>query len=215
MRPPAPPPQLPLLRSYEFGVLSDGKRLPAAVGELPSFTFSSLAQGNNSLYVCAADADGARYCESGVAAVRNPPANFNAAAALDAFNETQAAATGDVAALASVAMAVSNIADFVGSAIAGSNATNSSSTNATAAQAKIDSKAANLITSLAANADVRDPAAMATVVTAVVSLSKASSTMSTSTKANVLAVTSKGACRACAWLACIGRYPALRCAASH
>eukprot|EP00775_Hariotina_reticulata_P012979 gene12979-13108_t len=181
--------------SYEFGVVTNGRNVPASVSDLASYTITGLPKGNSTVYGCAMDAEFARFCTSQTISVKEPAANFSAAAALDSVDVSQAASTGDVAALTKVALAVTNLADFVTT----SSQSNSSTVNATAAaaaaaaaQAKVDAKAASIISSLASKVDARDPQAMQTVVTAVVSLGKASANMSAETKASVLSVTSAG-----------------------
>jgi len=176
---------------YEFGVVTNGRNIPASISDLASYTITGLPKGSSTIYGCAVDADGAHFCTSGDVVVKDPPANFSAAAALDSVDVTQAASTGDVAALTKIAMSVSNLAAYV-TASSVSLAQTLTSTTAAAAQAKVDAKAASIITSLAAKVDARDHQAMQTVVTAVVSLGKASANMSAATKASVLSVTSAG-----------------------
>jgi hypothetical protein len=161
------------------------------VSDLATYSITGLPKGSSTIYGCAVDADGAHFCTSGDVVVKDPPANFSAAAALDSVDVTQAASTGDVAALTKIAMSVSNLAAYV-TASSVSLAQTLTSTTAAAAQAKVDAKAASIITSLAAKVDARDYQAMQTVVTAVVSLGKASANMSAATKASVLSVTSAG-----------------------
>ena len=171
--------------------MTNGHNVPASVSDLATYTITGLPKGNSTVYGCAVDAEFARFCTHQVVSVKEPAANFNAAAALDSVDVTQAASTGDVAALTKVALSVTNLADFVTTSSQSSSSTVNASA-AAAAQAKVDAKAASIITSLAAKVDARDPQAMQTVVTAVVSLGKASANMSAATKASVLSVTSAG-----------------------
>ncbi len=59
--------------SYEFGVLHGQQMVPEATGlSVPHYTFTTLAAGNTSIYVCVVDDQGARACSSQAVSVEAP-----------------------------------------------------------------------------------------------------------------------------------------------
>lgn len=112
--------------SYEFGTV-DGSSVSRSLysGSSSSYTYSSLPQGNNTLYVCVTDTLGAKACETSIAAVQPPPADFKPTDELSKLDINKVASTSDVSVAADIAASIFNY-----NAISKSNSGQKSSGNA-------------------------------------------------------------------------------------
>ncbi|KAF6257590.1 hypothetical protein COO60DRAFT_1210744 [Scenedesmus sp. NREL 46B-D3] len=160
-----------------------------------------LPEGNNTLYVCVADNDGAQACETTVVTVKKEE-NFRLSDAVSKFDVGQLAGANDVGVLAAGAAALQSMNAYVQQQATGDAALDGSDTSSTAAdtaqkkklQEEIDTKAGALISSLAGNADnlVSDPQSMQQVISAAAALSQTSSASSQETQSNLLSIAQAG-----------------------
>lgn len=116
--------------SYEFGIV-DNTNVSHSLysGSSSSYTYSSLPQGNNTLYVCITNALGAKTCETSTAAVDPPPANFKPTDALSKLDVDKVASTSDVSVAADIAASISNY-----NAISNSNSQQAASTSSSSSR---------------------------------------------------------------------------------
>jgi hypothetical protein len=128
----------------------------------PTFVFSGLPIGQNTLYVCAVDSDRAQTCAETVVTVEAAAADFKVADAITAFDVTQLKNAGDVSVLASGAKALSSLSSFAGRADVVAGKTEQESAQV---QTLIAAKAGSMISTLANSADsyVNDPQTMSQV----------------------------------------------------
>jgi hypothetical protein len=161
-----------LLCSYEFGIVdAAGMRKSLYTGtSIAEFSSSlMLPEGNNTLYVCVSDNDGAQACETTVVTVKKDE-NFQLSDAISKFDVGHLASTNDVGVLAAGAAALQSMNAYAQKQVAGDGAAGGNDTSSSAAdeaqkqklQEEIDTKAGALINSLAGNADalVSDPQSM-------------------------------------------------------
>jgi hypothetical protein len=160
-----------LLCSYEFGVVdAAGVRKSLYTGtSIAEFSSSlMLPEGNNTLYACVSDADGAQACETTVVTVKKDD-NFRLSDAVSKFDVGHLASMNDVGVLAAGAAALQSMNAYAQQQAAGDVAAGGNDTSSAAAdevqkklQEEIDTKAGALINSLAGNADalVSDPQSM-------------------------------------------------------
>lgn len=69
---------LRVLNRYDFGTVSNDRRVVVGSSGAPTFTFTGLPVGEAKLYVCVVDSDGAQTCEDAKVVVKEPPKNFKA-----------------------------------------------------------------------------------------------------------------------------------------
>jgi hypothetical protein len=161
-----------LLCSYEFGMVdAAGVRKSLYTGtSIAEFSSSlMLPEGNNTLYVCVSDTDGAQACETTVVTVKKDE-NFQLSDAISKFDVGHLTSTNDVGVLAAGAAALQSMNAYAQQQTAGDGAAGGNDTSSSAAdeaqkkklQEEIDTKAGALINSLAGNADalVSDPQSM-------------------------------------------------------
>lgn len=124
-----------------------------------------LPEGNNTLYACVSDSDGAQTCETTVVTVKKDE-SFRLSDAVSKFDVGHLTSTNDVGVLAAGASALQSMHAYAQQQVADSDNDTSSSVadeeQRKKLQEEIDTKAGALINSLASNADdlVSNPQSM-------------------------------------------------------
>eukprot|EP00882_Tetradesmus_deserticola_P027686 GHRQ01030753.1.p1 GENE.GHRQ01030753.1~~GHRQ01030753.1.p1 ORF type:complete len:161 (-),score=56.91 GHRQ01030753.1:181-663(-) len=148
------------LHRFDFGVKgAGGSRQVMASSAAPTFVYSGLPIGQNTLWVCAVDSDRAQTCAETVVTVNAAPADFKVADAITAFDVGQLSNAGDVSVLANGAQALQSLSSYAGKAEAAAGRTAQDNAQV---QALIAAKAGSMINTLANNADsyINDPQTM-------------------------------------------------------
>ncbi|KAG2488335.1 hypothetical protein HYH03_013025 [Edaphochlamys debaryana] len=163
-----------LLR-YEFGVrerLASGRVMSSArqLSASSSARLVGLPQGEVSLYACAVDSSGARACGSGIVTVLPPPADFDAGAALLAFNMTALLQAGDQGTLLAATVQIAAVVSILG----GANAASAAPTEAQ--QALVARLSTALLPALLGDAALADPEQRSMAVGAAAALARSAAT---------------------------------------
>jgi hypothetical protein len=146
---------------YEFGTVdANNVRKVLAVDPALPFVYTGLPVGPISLYMCAADAYGARFCTQQPVVVNPAAADFKVADAVTAIDVGQLSGAKDVAVMAAGAQALQSLAKFAGDAAATQTAEEQEEV-----QTAIATKTSSMIGALAkdVNTLIDDPKTMAQV----------------------------------------------------
>lgn len=146
---------------FEFGTIDANKvKKVLAVDPALPFVFNGLPVGVITLYVCAVDAYGARFCAQQPVVVNPAAADFKVADALTAIDVGQLSSAKDVAVMAAGAQALQSLAKFAGDA-----ASTQTAAEKEEVQTAIATKTSSMIGALAKDVNnlIDDPKTMAQV----------------------------------------------------
>ncbi|GFR46951.1 hypothetical protein Agub_g8600 [Astrephomene gubernaculifera] len=181
---------------YEYGVRNvrgDGRVVDQMyqIGSAASATITGLSQGNVTLYGCAIDSQGSRTCGVLNVAVKPPPADFDAVAAVASIDVDLVLQWNDASALLQAGQALANLLSAAFSSTADSTTSGSGSggggVNATALAEVADKQGMAIVNAILGRTTMADPAEVQQAIATISAIAEStSSALSDSSREAIL-----------------------------